>query len=620
MKSVYENNLDALSNRYGQAYASELENTCITEEITAEVSPKGYPVMKIKLGDRESYICSKYDPLKEAERFVGSIEEYDAETLFIIYGLGLGYHIEELINSVSENNKILILEPDWQVFKKANELVDLQKIISNPNIFILVGNSSENVVKILWAYINASNANNFQFLPFSNYNKVFNDFYNEVTKVLKEHVMTVQVLLSTVSYFSYDYNKNMFSNIASILESSKIQDLENKFKNVPAVIVSAGPSLDKNIKELKAAKGKALILSGGRTVKALLENGIEPDIVFSIDAGDIAYDTLQGKAENDFPLITTVISSDKVVEAHRGKKMYMNVSEYKGLVDYLGDREIDTMLQGGSVANTMLSCAKFMGCNPVIFIGQDLAYTDKKVHAVNSTITGHVNDVEKGTLEVEDINGNTVQTSKVFLSFLRWFEMFIESNSDIKYIDATEGGAKIKGTEITTLKECIQDYCVEDLNIEERVKELFEGEPADSKVVDECIGKLKEIKRDLEKVRRNCDRGIGLCQKMIDHYEKGTDIKIGKLLNTLEKVDKSILRYKYCNHSVTSLISPSILRVELSKEFAEPMNEKDNAKGARLGKKTMAIYQAIRDVGMKIPDMIDNCIKKLEKMKGDAAA
>lgn len=108
---------------------------------------------------------------------------------------------------------------------------------------------------------------------------------------------------------------------------------------------------------------------------------------------------------------------------------------------------------GELVATTGLDVAIKMGCNPIIFVGQDLAFTDNKTHS-KDIFSKDI--IENNNLrDVEDIYGNTVKTSKNLYIYLRWIQNRIYKEEDIQFIDSTEGGAKIKGTKVMRLSEVI---------------------------------------------------------------------------------------------------------------------------------------------------------------------
>ena len=60
--------------------------------------------------------------------------------------------------------------------------------------------------------------------------------------------------------------------------------------------------------------------------------------------------------------------------------------------------------------------------------------------------------------KVPGINKKEVKTSLSYFTYLRWFERYIQEKASVEFIDATEGGAKIKGTHIYKLKKVIKKF------------------------------------------------------------------------------------------------------------------------------------------------------------------
>jgi len=103
-----------------------------------------------------------------------------------------------------------------------------------------------------------------------------------------------------------------------------------------------------------------------------------------------------------------------------------------------------------------------MGCNPIVFVGQDLAFSQEKTHSEQAN---HKKITNQNRLrKVLDINGNEIYTSKNLYIYLRWFENRIKEENNISFIDSTEGGALIDGTKIMTLNKSMEKFCTEDNN------------------------------------------------------------------------------------------------------------------------------------------------------------
>jgi hypothetical protein len=84
--------------------------------------------------------------------------------------------------------------------------------------------------------------------------------------------------------------KNSFINIEVLSSSPGVRQLDGQYRGKPAILVAAGPSLDKNIDLLSEAKGKALIMSSDTTFPVLLKKGIIPDLVVTIERIPEVYD------------------------------------------------------------------------------------------------------------------------------------------------------------------------------------------------------------------------------------------------------------------------------------------------------------------------------------------
>jgi hypothetical protein len=144
----------------------------------------------------------------------------------------------------------------------------------------------------------------------------------------------------------------------------------------------------------------------------------------------------------------------------------------------LGEKgQLDT--SGGSVASTAFDLLVKMGCDPVILVGQDLAFTDKipytrgadflrldELNRFNTLEMMHRASIkERDTRIVEDINGGPIETSNLLYGYLKWFEERISSVPNL-IVDATEGGAKKKGTKILPLRDAIRKFCTSRLDEE----------------------------------------------------------------------------------------------------------------------------------------------------------
>jgi len=127
---------------------------------------------------------------------------------------------------------------------------------------------------------------------------------------------------------------------------------------------------------------------------------------------------------------------------------------------------------GGSVATTILDIAIKMGGNPIILVGQDLAYVDGKNHAQYGSHASIYSPELKNMRRVKGQNGEMLYTSLGLLSYKYWIENRIQKEKRI-FINATEGGAYIEGMKHIKLRDVISDYLKESFDFENKIKSIL---------------------------------------------------------------------------------------------------------------------------------------------------
>ncbi len=129
-----------------------------------------------------------------------------------------------------------------------------------------------------------------------------------------------------------------------------------------------------------------------------------------------------------------------------------------------------------TVAHLSFYLARYMGCNPIVLVGQDLGFEGNVYYAPGTPIErawsselNRFNSMEmmewqriarmRSVLQkVPDIHGRKIFTDAQMFTYLQQFERDV-AVTEATVIDATEGGARITGTKVVPLKEVIDRYC-----------------------------------------------------------------------------------------------------------------------------------------------------------------
>jgi len=393
--------------------------------------------------------------------------------VIILLGAGVGETLAETLKSADPTGFVLLIESNLYYFRKLIEGFDISESLSDPRVSISVGeNPVDAVMSRMEREFGIFTRPNFQVIKNPLSVSCDEDYYRRIDDVLASLKAIAELNLKSISSLSQKWHGNIFLNLPYILKSPGIKPLFGKMKGLPAVIVAAGPSLDKNCRWLKRAEKSVVIICVDTALKTLKRYGVRPHFVVSLDAKPENYTHMEGVDSSGYTLIANPVTYPLILSEHVGDILVTSYSEplVKWLERYTGDPGEN--VTGGSVATSAFDFAHRIGCSPIILTGQDLAYSGKRTHSGG----GAVQEIMYGTLglpvpqeqmhfqtigsnELQDGEGNmghTVSTSKEMNSWKDWFEIRIEKES-IDCINATEGGLAIKGARELCLQEALMN-------------------------------------------------------------------------------------------------------------------------------------------------------------------
>ncbi|NFS27798.1 motility associated factor glycosyltransferase family protein [Clostridium botulinum] len=578
------------------------------ERYNIETSKDNKKIIRININGKLIYLGSKYSVDRDIEYFKSNIKKINYNTSIIIWGFGTGEHILELLKKISSTNKILIIEPDEKILIENILSNNIEDILKDDRVFVL-NYEKGNMKKFLSSNIKDVEINNAKIVTYANYDKVYNKEYKEFSEEFIEFVNNSIIGINTSLHFSKQYFKCFVRNINKIIGSTIINELKDKFKNMPAIIVSAGPSLEKNIDLLKDIQDKFIIITGGRTLKTLLDRGIKPNFACSVDPGDASYKVIEKALYSDVPLVFSEVSNHKMVEEYTGKKIFFKDIDFRDITDNLLGTEVDFLWQGGSVAHICISLAAYLGCDNIIFIGQDLAYTNNKYHAESASVSKNNNIEEDDTyIYVEDIYGEKVITTKILDFYRKNIEQMIIEYKGVTFINSTEGGANIKGTLVKPLQQAINEYSYKegiDINIEDI---LNKKSLVNKQVVYKNIIRILKSIKTIEEI---CKSAIVHTSNMYKYYDKNILLDINYILDKLDKLDNKLNKEMEKVRSIKKLYAPLVAQIMISDEFKEKKGEDEKEKGKRIALKSERIYKGLLEIMKEAKIEFEKVIKNL---------
>lgn len=515
---------------------SKADKSIKVESIPTRVQEKALLVEK---GGIQYRLNSKYNPIEEAQRWAEQHSAKNLDTVFTMFGLGNGIFLKALLKGLTGDNKVIVYEPSLQIFIHVMQEYDLQDIIIDEKIMLIIHELNESEFPyFVSVYLTWMNLFSLRECVHPGYDLLFDQIYATNCKILQDNTFNNIVSRNTFEIMGTPVVENTMTNMVHLKESISIWDLNKKIdKDTTVIIAAAGPSLHKNIDELKRAKGHAIIITVDRAYETFLEHGIEPDFVIILDAKKpLKYcGNVKGFTT---PLLYEFEASPDILDNHNGKKILYSFGDFLSKLFREVDKSYPQISFGGSVTTAAFAICAKLGFKRIVLIGCDMAYDGEKSHSGNiQEVVADQKDLIN--IFVEDIYGNTVRTRHDWYTFLRWFEYVIMQLKNTDVIDATEGGAKIKGTRILTLKEVVENYCNVDIDCE---KIINETEPClNQKEVQTIYQFLSKAQEDLIEINIQAKNALKHCRVLSAQLKKCQSLSSNpKLLDSIAKINETI--------------------------------------------------------------------------------
>jgi hypothetical protein len=470
-------NLEALGARSRKAVDAVLAATPARVEFAT--ADDGGVTGVVGDGQTRRQLASRRAPLDEAKRLVATVDVVKSAAV-VVLGFGLGHHVAELATAMKKTGLIVVFEPDAALLRAVFERVDCVRWLREANVAVLTDPADTGAIAEVVPGFEGVLATGTVFLQhppsmprLGTGAGEFERTFTTVMKAVRTAVLTTMVQVgSTV--------RNLLQNAGSYAVCPGIADLENARAGMAAVVVSAGPSLHRNIERLSdpAVRSRVVVIAVQTVLKTLLARGIKPDFVTALDYHEISKRFYEGLSAKDVDGVTLVVepkANPAIIDAFPGR---IRMVGDQVLDDVMGEelaRPMGKLKPGATVAHLAYYLARHMGCDPVIFIGQDLGFTDNQYYAPGAAIhrvwSGELNDFN--TIEMLEWQrivrmrnllrrvpaqaGGEIYTDEQMATYQVQFErdFLDDTRRGLRVIDATEGGTLKRHTTVMTLADAL---------------------------------------------------------------------------------------------------------------------------------------------------------------------
>ncbi|HID0148307.1 TPA: motility associated factor glycosyltransferase family protein [Campylobacter coli] len=483
---------------------------------------------------------------EEINFFYQSILEKTPRYPFIcIYGIGNALLIKNLAKHYKH---LFVFESEIELFILALSTIDLSEELKVYKVVLFDCVAKDLEIQIAMIFDQQSILEYLSLYEMFINTSYYLRFYEKQIVFLNEvclKTIGVAVRNADISCFLPLLTYEQFlQNIPSMLESIPFQRIlnerKNKFDN--AIVVSAGPSLAKQLPLLKAYQDKAVIFCADGALSMLEKEGIVPDYVTNLDFTDLAMKFFQNKENLKQSIIALECATHPNVVRSLNAENCMIVLRNKALYQRFNLNDFGYIDTGTHVSHFSYTLALALGFKNIIMIGQDLAFDEEG------------NSHSKGFSYGEQFSGEkTVPTLKAqayagkgeVLTHITWNDyrikleyLFACNDQKAKFYNATEGGARINFTEELSFKECCEKLLTKEKPKFELPKSLTKNRS------DKLLAKFKEkIQKDQENAKRFLDDALALKQILENILSKDFILP----LEFLEKVYQNIENF---NHSL----------------------------------------------------------------------
>lgn len=622
MNNIFVKNLTALTNKNPELVAKL--QAYIPSEIPKLVQENG--MYNIFYKDR--LIHNPVNPLAEANQIFQMAENIPV-SIHIVFGVGLGYLFQ--VTSLNSKGTVILYEPDFNLLWLAFTLVDFSNDILKDNVFVV--SELNEVDDIIYKKSGIENSPQMLSLPSQ---RMFDaQGFDNVVKFIQDKIGSYALDLKYTQTKFYSDLVMLVQNIPNLTNEIPLVKLKDFYKGKTAVVVSAGPTLDRNIETLKKHRDKYVLFTVGTALKTLVKNDITPDFLCIIETYNSSRQ-VEGVDLSNVNFITEPYSNP-ALRNFKYKNIYSHISANSPINHFWAEvcgENIEEYWSKGTVSYTALNSARLLGCSKIILVGQDLAYIEGQCYSKESAYKDLRCEFDKNTKQwqivakdfesfaraispsdnpderaevanrrlsnlnsslyyVKGIQGYDIPTESVYAAFVRPLSQYVEHFNDRRYINTSLVGAQIDGFDNVSLEEALKDSEVVGLK---DVNSDFKYNKID--VINNLRVKLDELKLSIPKL----ENGVRLIRNIKNEMKRARSLDV-EVLKTLKVLSLNYLELSSEFANKSKLFDFIITSDKIDLDYEMKMMENFS-------------YESVLNITNKLEHFHNNALQKIKDIEG----
>jgi hypothetical protein len=550
LNSIFEQNRKLFAGRFGDmavrmgldtpnSAAALLES--VPGQYQLHETPAGIPSLSVN----GTFLHSRYHPGRDADRLLDRKDAFSPEACFFT-GLGLAYLPEHYAQRYPQST-IVLCEPDIYVFLCCLASRPLENLLNHPNLILALGLPAGDVPTLL----EQTGLLDIQIYRVEALMTPARQWWLEFDAIYHRNKKKKQINENTLRKFGSLWLRNMCKNLPRMQTLPGIEAVAGIARGLPALILAAGPSLDRILPLLPELRKRMVILAVDTAVRGCIASGVEPDFILVVDPQYWNYRHLDGISAPHSILITESAVWPAVYR-FTCRATYLCASLFP-LGKFIEERTARhaELGAGGSVSTSAWDFARHIGAEEIYLAGLDLGYPGKRTHFSGSLFEEWTHGASNrlGPAETSlyrylaqttqrtsrDYQGNPVVTDQRLELYVWWFESKIAHHPQPPTKTLTPESLRIPGVSVadpaklTELPIVRQDF-------DTRLSLLtHEASPEKQAGYSRAVRELAETLRD---IRNLAEQGITAC----DHFTGArTPLEKSHALEQLDRIDRKIL-------------------------------------------------------------------------------
>lgn len=477
-------------------------------ELLWELNAEGIEIPFVQVDEKCVRLTSGYSPKIQMQFFVQQFDEYVTKSmLYYIFGIGTGDVLNEVEKRMDETSTVIVYEPNQDLFTHIFDKKEFVKYKKDSRFHLLSQKvADDKIYEILQNRESEIGLKPEQILIIDHPNYAY--LYPEEKEWFQNQIVEFRIHQEQNRKTMKYYLQEMVETPLTHMEYYKDAVIVEKWKKdwnreIPVILVAAGPSLKKNVNQLKRAKGKAIIIAVDMALSTLHEAGVVPDMIANMDAG--VAQSYRNRVEypeyQNVPLLCNSCTDYDYFYWNKGEKILFRDRPFLQMIKEEAGVSNIGYSYWGSIAIAVFSIFSMLGTKQIVLVGQDLSYGEDG----QSHTGGHNEEVMD---EPEDIflpgyYGGEVRSRGDWYGFWKWYEREIPKANYQEVVNATEGGVHIPGTKQKSLEEMVDSWEGKEKSLKSYLKEAkYRVSKEEYETMEKCLEREKQHLLQLDEINK----------------------------------------------------------------------------------------------------------------------